>query len=595
MVPGPSGPHRFPDRLGRLTRAADREGGRLLAPQDPEALEVWEEILDAFPDRAAARRFRRFAGHRVGILRKPRLALVLPEHFSLARPVHRRDLAAALEVVASVMDQYAIEVVSESRDARRLFGAVEPFSHEAIAGCAGALVLLSRSLNDEVGAIRPSRYVAADPCAYRINKQRLVFEAGRAEWPFAPADDREIAQACCGRPHVFLDEDEELPAFLEALRRLRGQGLPLHVTLSSRADEDLARRVHAAFAEDPRVEVRDAEPLAFEDRSEFQVSNELIALLTRRQPTRPQFLFRRGAFWRVEAPASPPSRSDLYLFRGEESNARGLLDAWLGRHDRDRPRPAIRLGGVLDEPLVSIVVPIYDRTAEIVRMAHSIYEQDYPWIEVVLVSNGSPPETLEAIRAAENFLMKRKYRVRILELARACGSATIPRDVGIRASCGDMACVLDSDDWLDPGYFDFLRKGPWRADTLYYPRKFYRDHGRVMHEQFPYERTLPGPGALENADLIATLRRIGNFMSNSGVCFSRALFDRAGGIDHRLSYGEDLYLWWRCARAGARAEELEGRVNISLHPGNNELVVGDNSRSEAACELARRQELIPWQ
>src|SRR5262245_38801223 len=117
MVPGPPGPHRFPDRLGRLTRAADREGGRLLAPQDPEALEVWGEILDAFLDRAAARHFRRFAEHGAGFLPRPRLALVLPEQFTLGRLAHRRDLAAVLEVVASVMDQYAIAVVSDSRDA----------------------------------------------------------------------------------------------------------------------------------------------------------------------------------------------------------------------------------------------------------------------------------------------------------------------------------------------------------------------------------------------------------------------------------------------------------------------------------------------
>ena len=42
-------------------------------------------------------------------------------------------------------------------------------------------------------------------------------------------------------------------------------------------------------------------------------------------------------------------------------------------------------------------------------MAHSIYEQEYPWIEVIFVSNGSPAETIEAIRAAENYLMKRRY------------------------------------------------------------------------------------------------------------------------------------------------------------------------------------------
>src|SRR5262249_13690582 len=118
--------------------------------------------------------------------------------------------------------------------------------------------------------------------------------------------------------------------------------------------------------------------------------------------------------------------------------------------------------------------------------------------------------------------------------------------------------------------------------------------GRTMGQHFPFEQTVAGPGTLESAELASTLREIGNFLSNSGVCFARALFDQAGGIDHRASYGEDLYLWWRCAFAGARAQEHDGRVNISLHPGNKELEVGERSRLEGAAQLARSQELTSW-
>ncbi len=563
-----------------------------LGSKDPEMLDVWSGLLDEFLDRRAAHRFQRYAVSHAGYRWKPKLALVLPEKFSVERVAHRHDLSVALEVLASAMDHYNIDVVSDSPDAARLFQEVVPFSHKAISACAGALVLLSRSLNDEVGAIRPSRYVAADPCAYRINQKRIVFAASGVEVSFAPAGDGEIAREVRGSISVLLDEDDELPSFLDALLRLRARGLPLRLTLSSRADEDFARRVQAAFDEDLRVEVHDSEPCGFGGRAEFQISNDPISLLTQRKSTLSRFLFRRSEFWRVGQETL--CRSDLYLFRGEESNAHGLLRAWLGPRAHEESRPATpHLVGVI-EPLVSIIVPIYDRTAEIIRLARSIYEQDYPWIEVVFISNGSPPETNEAIRATENYLMKRRFRVRIIELARAYGSATIPRDLGIRASSGDLICVLDSDDWLDPGFFTFLRQGPWRNDTLYYPKKVFHDHGRAMGDSFLFEQTISGLGTLESADLISALRRLGNFMNNSGVCFARALFNRAGGIDHRLSYGEDLYLWWRSALAGGRAEEHDGRVNISLHPGNNELVVGEKSRLEEACELARGRELIQW-
>ena len=260
---------------------------------------------------------------------KPKLALVLPVDFSTERLAHLHDLTVALEVLASVMDQYNIDVVSDSPDAARLFHKVVPFSHEAISASAGALVILSRGLNDEVSAIRPSRHVAADPCAYRINKKRIVFAAGGVELPFVPAADCEIAQNARGCMSVLLDEDEEVPSFLEALRRLRARGLPLRLTLSSRADEVFARRVHAAFEDDPRVEVHDPEPRGLHDQAEFQISNDMITLLTQPKSTMPRFLFRRGELWRVGEKL--PRRSDFYLFRGEESNAHGLLNSWLGQ------------------------------------------------------------------------------------------------------------------------------------------------------------------------------------------------------------------------------------------------------------------------
>ncbi len=154
--------------------------------------------------------------------------------------------------------------------------------------------------------------------------------------------------------------------------------------------------------------------------------------------------------------------------------------------------------------------------------------------------------------------------------------------------------MLDSDDWLDPGFFAFLQGASWRSDTLYYPKRLYHDHGRAMGKSFPFGQTISGLGTLESRELAAALQGFGNFVSNSGVCFARDLFERAGGIDHRLIYGEDLYLWWRCASAGGRAQELDGRVNISLHRGNNELLVGEKSRLETASELARSQELTQW-
>ncbi|MEW4566840.1 glycosyltransferase family A protein [Tautonia sp. JC769] len=567
-----------------------------IAATTAEAIALWTELLDAFFDRQAAVRLERETNQRAHHRWRPKLALVLPPEFSVDRPAHRADLAVALEVLAATVEQYNLEVISDSPQAARLFADVRPYSAEAVAACVGALVLGSQSLNDEVAAIRPSRRVAADPCAFRAEGRRIVFEQGRLDLPFEPADDREVVGALRQGISAFVDENDEAPAFLDALRRLASAapGQDVRVTLSSRADDTFAALVRATLAGVPLVEVMPApEPAPKADiRTDagpggFVLSNEPIALLTRRDPSLPAFLFRGGEWSWVDAEGL--SRASLYLHRGEEQNRGTLLGNWLEpKVEQLKARFGPKAPQTIAEPLVSIVVPVYDRTTELIRLASSIFNQSYPWIEVVFVSNGSPPETLEALRLAEGHLMKHRFRVRIIEIPRPCGSATIPRDVGIRSAGGEMICVLDSDDWLEAGFFDFVivNDHSCRGDTIYYPKKVFRNFGRAMRDDFPWDTPLSGPLAVEADALPSTLKRLGNFFCNSGVCFPKAMFERAGGIDLRLHYGEDLYLWWRLALVGCRAQMHDGLVNIALHPGNNELAVGDDSRVTEAVALA---------
>ncbi|MGD0043779.1 MAG: hypothetical protein ABSE84_25805, partial [Isosphaeraceae bacterium] len=165
---------------------------------------------------------------------------------------------------------------------------------------------------------------------------------------------------------------------------------------------------------------------------------------------------------------------------------------------------------------------------------------------------------------SENQLMKRRFRIRVIELARACGSTTIPRDIGIRASSGDMICILDPDDWLEPGFFAFLRGASWRSDTLFCPRTVYHDQDGETEDGFVFEGTGADLRHVESAELDSVLQRTGGFGSLSGVCFARNLLDQARGDDHRPSHGEAPCFWWRSALSGVRVELQNGRVNTSI-------------------------------
>jgi hypothetical protein len=551
----------------------------LIASENAETTEIWRELLGSFLDQEAARRFLHFAEIFAEYRWKPSLSLILPEQFRLTRVSHRRDLVAALELLASVMDHYRLDVLSDSPDAARLFRNVDPPSPDAISRSSASLVLLSRSLARQIGASHPTRYVSSDPHPDHGNARRIVFNASEIDAPGHPADDTQFIEAVSGSLSVFIDEDEHIPSFVQMLCGLRERGVLLRLTLSARTDTEFMALIRNSFAHAPEVEI--LAPTSSQHRTNLpiQLSNETTVLLDHPDRSLPRFLYRDRQIWKL-GPSLPP-RSDFQLLRGEELSAHRVLRTWLGRWDSVSNASRLDLE-FKDEPLVSIVIPVHDDISQLIHTAHSIYHQNYQWIELIFVSHGSAPETLEAIRISENLLMKRKFKVRIIELAEAGKTTAVPLNVGIRASDGDLICLLKPGDRLGADFFNVLSEQPWRRDTLYYPS---RESSEVVD---------PERSVLDSAGLLEVLRAQGNVIGDSGVCFARSLFDRSGGIDLQPNGDEHLDLWCRCAIAGGRAEPFDRRVHVFDDLAKNHSPK-DRRRLESTIDFARRQERIQWQ
>lgn len=99
-----------------------------------------------------------------------------------------------------------------------------------------------------------------------------------------------------------------------------------------------------------------------------------------------------------------------------------------------------------DTPLVSVVVPTYDRPDRLRRALESVAAQTYPAVELVVVDDCSPTP-LEPV--VERVDLRGLHRVAYLrnEENRG-GSAT--RNRGIRAATGEYVAFLDDDDEWKP-------------------------------------------------------------------------------------------------------------------------------------------------
>ena len=94
-----------------------------------------------------------------------------------------------------------------------------------------------------------------------------------------------------------------------------------------------------------------------------------------------------------------------------------------------------------DHPLVSVIIPTYNRATLVVEAVASALAQTYRDFEVLVVDDGSTDGTLKALAP---FLGE----VKLLRLSRRRG-VSAARNLGIRAARSRWLAFLDSDDlWL---------------------------------------------------------------------------------------------------------------------------------------------------
>jgi hypothetical protein len=95
----------------------------------------------------------------------------------------------------------------------------------------------------------------------------------------------------------------------------------------------------------------------------------------------------------------------------------------------------------MSQPLVSVIIPTYNRADAAFRAVQSALDQDYDPLEVIVVDDGSRDDTLERLAAFGD-------RVRIVRHPENCGAAAA-RNTGIEAALGEYVALLDSDDlWV---------------------------------------------------------------------------------------------------------------------------------------------------
>lgn len=105
---------------------------------------------------------------------------------------------------------------------------------------------------------------------------------------------------------------------------------------------------------------------------------------------------------------------------------------------------------MINTPLISVIVPVYNVAEYLPKCVDSILAQSYSHLEIILVDDGS---TDESGRICDEYS---KNDSRVKTIHKANGGLSDARNVGIEASSGDYIMFVDSDDLIHYRFVETL-------------------------------------------------------------------------------------------------------------------------------------------
>jgi len=180
-------------------------------------------------------------------------------------------------------------------------------------------------------------------------------------------------------------------------------------------------------------------------------------------------------------------------------------------------------------PLVSVIIPTYNRAWTLKKAIDSVLKQDYKNFELIVVDDGSTDST-------EKLLLSYADSIKVIQQPNQGVSAS--RNRGIKASSGDLITFLDSDDYWYPkklsAQVDFFNANP--EALICQTEEVWIRNGKRVNPKKKHQKL---SGMIFKPSLALCL------ISPSAVMIKKKLFDAISWFDESLPACEDYDLWLR--------------------------------------------------
>lgn len=209
-----------------------------------------------------------------------------------------------------------------------------------------------------------------------------------------------------------------------------------------------------------------------------------------------------------------------------------------------------------ENPLVSIIIPIYNAEKLIEETIDSVLKQTYQNWEIIAVDDCSTDNTVSLLQK----LSQKDKRIKLVQLKKNFGAPAHPRNVGVQKAQGKWVAYLDSDDIWHPQKLEHQIKAcqlynilfcstamkDFKDSSLLRPRKFFFDESKILKTSFFSQKiksTIPTSSVLLHRDLALA------FSFNESPAFKAVEdYDSWLAIHQKIKHGIKLmqpYVYYR--------------------------------------------------
>ena len=199
----------------------------------------------------------------------------------------------------------------------------------------------------------------------------------------------------------------------------------------------------------------------------------------------------------------------------------------------------------MDNPLVSVIIPVYNGEKYLAEAIESVLAQTYQPVEIIVVDDGSMDKSAQI---AQSYPVKFIYQPN-----QGCGMA---KHMGILNSRGEFLAFLDQDDlWIPEklkAQIEYLQENPEIGYVICNMQNFLDSD--YEHQSWPKQAFLDRPIAA---------------YIPSALVVRRSVLEKIGDFDPSYQVGSDTDWFFRASDAGISMANLnQTLLRRRIHPDN---------------------------